>query len=139
MCDQKEGLIKQLLLPAVLHREVFTRMHTCMHGHQAVARTFKLVQSRCYWPGMFKDVEAFCKAWERCIVSKAPQPRVVAALGSLLACRLLEVVAMDLEPSSDGRENVLVLRDVFSKFMVAVLTRDRWVNSCLGPGKTLKY
>lgn len=30
-----------------------------------------------------------------------------------------------LEPSSDGRENVLVLTDVFSKFTVAVPTRDQ--------------
>lgn len=36
---------------------------------------------------------------------KRPQPKVVAALGSLLASRPLEVVAIDftvLEPSSDG-------------------------------------
>ncbi|KAI3362576.1 hypothetical protein L3Q82_001611 [Scortum barcoo] len=126
LCDQKEGLIRQLLLPAVLQGEVLTWMHT-ENGHQGVERTFKLVRSRCYWPGMFKDVEAFCKTCERCIVSKAPQPKVVAALGSLLTFRPLEVVAMDftvLEPS-DGRENVLVLTDVFSKFMVAVPTRDQ--------------
>lgn len=127
VCDQKEGAIRQLVLPAALQKEVLTRMHT-EHGHQGVERTFKLVRGRCYWPGMFKDIEAFCKACERCIVSKAPQPRVVAAMGSLLAFRPLEVVAMDftvLEPSSDGRENVLVLTDVFSKFTVAVPTRDQ--------------
>uniref|UniRef100_A0A8C2WTK1 C2H2-type domain-containing protein n=1 Tax=Cyclopterus lumpus TaxID=8103 RepID=A0A8C2WTK1_CYCLU len=57
---------------------------------------------------MLADVEVFCKTCERCIVSKAPQPRVVAAWASLLAFRPLEVVAMDftvLEPSSDGRGN----------------------------------
>lgn len=75
---------------------------------------------------MFKGIEVFCKTCERCIVSKAPQ--VVAALGSLLAFRPLEVVAMDftvLEPSSDGRENVLFLTNVFSKLTVAVPTRDQ--------------
>ena len=30
-----------------------------------------------------------------------------------------------LEPASDGRENVLVLTDVFTKFTVAVPTRDQ--------------
>uniref|UniRef100_A0A3B3HMB5 Integrase catalytic domain-containing protein n=1 Tax=Oryzias latipes TaxID=8090 RepID=A0A3B3HMB5_ORYLA len=77
---------------------------------------------------MYRDVEAFCKTCERCIVSKNPHPQVVAPQGHLLAYRPLEVVAMDftvLEPSSDRRENVLIMTDVFSKFTVAVPTRDQ--------------
>ncbi len=54
-------------------------MHTDQ-GHQGIDRMFKLIQGRSYWPGMFWDVEAFCKACEPCIVSKTPQLRVVAAL-----------------------------------------------------------
>ena len=30
-----------------------------------------------------------------------------------------------LEPSSDGRENVLVLTDVFTKYTIAVATRNQ--------------
>ena len=55
-------------------------------------------------------------------------PKVVTELGSLLASRPFEVVAMDftvLEPSSDGRENVLIFTDIFFKFTVAVPTRDQ--------------
>ena len=98
------------------------------HGHQGIERTFKLVRRRCYWPGIYKDVERHCNSCERCIVSKAQQPRVVTKMGSLLAVRPLEVVAMDftvLEASSDGRENVLVFTDVFTKFTVAVPTNDQ--------------
>ena len=46
---------------------------------------------------------------------------------SIIASKPLEVLAMDftqLEPASDGRENVLVLTDVFTKFTVALPTRD---------------
>ena len=49
-------------------------------------------------------------------------------MGRIIAERTFEVVAMDfalIEPSSDGRENVLVLTDVFTKFTVAVVTRDQ--------------
>lgn len=85
--------IKQLLLPIVLHREVLTHMHMD-HGHQGV-------ESHCDWPG--RTLRPFVRLVECCIVSKAPQPMVVAALGghSLLAFMPLEVVAMDftvLEP-----------------------------------------
>uniref|UniRef100_A0A3B3H9D6 Gypsy retrotransposon integrase-like protein 1 n=1 Tax=Oryzias latipes TaxID=8090 RepID=A0A3B3H9D6_ORYLA len=124
---QREGQIRQIILPAILKDEILNQMHT-VAGHQGVERTFKLVRCRAYWPGMYRDVEAFCKTCERCIVSKNPHPQVVAPQGHLLAYRPLEVVAMDftvLEPSSDRRENVLIMTDVFSKFTVAVPTRDQ--------------
>lgn len=47
---------------------------------------------------------------------------------SFLATRPLEVVAVDftlLEPASDGRENVLVITDVFTKFTQAFPSRDQ--------------
>ncbi|KAJ8362385.1 hypothetical protein AAFF_G00376130, partial [Aldrovandia affinis] len=125
--DTRQGQVKQVVLPYSLQGEVLQRMHEG-HGHQGVERTFRLIRARCYWPGMYQDIEAYCKQCRRCIVSKAPVPRVVTELGSLMASRPLEVVAMDftvLEPSSDGRENVLILTDVFSKFTVAVPTRDQ--------------
>ena len=49
-------------------------------------------------------------------------------MGSIVATKPLQVLAIDftqLEPVSDGRENVLVLTDVFTKFTVAVPTRDQ--------------
>lgn len=125
--DRKEGQVRQLILPQALQGEVLQQMHDG-HGHQGIERTFKLVRGRCYWPGVYKDVEQYCNSCERCIVSKAQQPRLVTTMGSLLAVKPLEVVAMDftvLEPSSDGRENVLIFTDVFSKFTVAVPTRDQ--------------
>ena len=125
--DQQEGQMKQIVLPASLQGEVLVKMHD-EHGHQGIERTFKLVRSHCYWPKMYADVENYCKSCERCIVSKAQQPKVATAMGNMLAYKPLDVVAMDftvLEPSSDGRENVLILTDVFSKFTVAVPTQDQ--------------
>ncbi|KAJ8404516.1 hypothetical protein AAFF_G00337830 [Aldrovandia affinis] len=142
--DTRQGQVKQVVLPYSLQGEVLQRMHEG-HGHQGVERTFRLIRARCYWPGMYQDIEAYCKQCRRCIVSKAPVPRVVTELGSLMASRPLEVVAMDftvLEPSSDGRENVLILTDVFSKFTVAVPTRDQkavTVAKSLGNGQCERF
>ena len=47
---------------------------------------------------------------------------------SIIASKPLKVLAKDftqLEPASDGRENVLVITNVFTKFTVAVPTRDQ--------------
>ena len=49
-------------------------------------------------------------------------------MGTLLADRPLDVLAIDfslMEKSSDGRENVLVMTDVFSKFSLALRCRDQ--------------
>ncbi|XP_073669631.1 uncharacterized protein [Paramisgurnus dabryanus] len=57
-----------------------------------------------------------------------PQPRIHAPMKPFLASRPLEVVAVDftvLEPSSDGRESVLIMTDVFTKFTQAFPTRDQ--------------
>ena len=48
--------------------------------------------------------------------------------GHIIAAAPLEIVAMDftkLEPATDGREDVLVCTDVFTKWTIAVPTRDQ--------------
>ena len=49
-------------------------------------------------------------------------------MGHMLATRPLETIAIDftiLEPASDGKENVLVITDVFTKFTQAIPTREQ--------------
>lgn len=49
-------------------------------------------------------------------------------MGNLLASKPLDILAIEftlLECSSTGRENVLVMTNVFSKFTIAVPTRDQ--------------
>lgn len=61
-------------------------------------------------------MERWCRECQRCILAKAVQPKVRSFMGTLQASRPHEILAVDftvLEPASDGRENVLVLTDVF--------------------------
>lgn len=79
---------------------------------------------------MFADVECHCKTCERCAASKMPFPRVRVPQDHLLASKPNEIVAIDytlLEKAADDRENVLVLTDVFSKFTIAVPTRNQTI------------
>lgn len=118
---------RQLILPAALQSEVLTQLHQ-QHGHQGVNRTLDLVRQRCYWPGMVSDVQRWCETCSRCQVAKASRPPAASFMGHLLASRPNEVVAVDftiLEPTRSGLENVLVITDVFSKYSIAVPTRDQ--------------
>lgn len=125
--DNHGDKIHQLVLPACLQKDILHALHddAC---HQAVERTEQLIRTRCYWPAMSKDIEQYVKQCYRCNESKKPYHQIRTPLGRLVASKPLECIALDftvLEPSSDGRENVLVITDVFTKFTVAFASRDQ--------------
>lgn len=119
--------VDQLVLPEVFQTEVFQLLHSA-HGHQGRQRTYELIRSRCYWPGMEADVRKQCQECSQCAIAKSNQPPARAPMGHLLALRPNQILAVDftiLEQASDGREHVLVITDVFSKYTQAVPTRDQ--------------
>ena len=57
-----------------------------------------------------------------------PQPKIKTLMQPIMANRPLDILAIDftvMEPSKGGIENVLVMADVYSKFMIAVATKDQ--------------
>ena len=57
-----------------------------------------------------------------------PHVKIRTPLKSIVATRPLQILAIDftvLEKASNGQENVLVMTDVFTKFTVAVPTKDQ--------------
>lgn len=119
--------VYQLLLPVSLKNTVLKALHDNA-GHQMTERTESLIRARCFWPTLQADVKSYIDNCERCKLSKMPHNKVRSKMGRLTASRPLEVLAMDftlMDKSSDGKENVLVLTDVFSKFAVAVATKDQ--------------
>lgn len=117
----------QLLLPAALREQTLEMLHQ-EHGHQGIERTSDLVRQRCYWPRMFTDIKQWVQQCERCQVAKDSAPGPHSYMGHLLASRPNEILAVDftvLEPTRDGIENVLVMTDVFTKYTVALPTRDQ--------------
>jgi transposase InsO family protein len=119
--------VLQLLLPQSLQIEVLRALHDDQ-GHQGCERTLSLVRQRCYWPHLQSTIEKWCRECSRCAVAKAVVPKIRTFPGTLLASQPLEIVAIDftvLERASDGRENVLVVTDVFSKFTQAYPAPDQ--------------
>ncbi|KAL6476359.1 hypothetical protein MHYP_G00148580 [Metynnis hypsauchen] len=117
----------QLLLPQCLQEEILNSVHND-HGHQGTERTLQLLRGRCFWPNMAQDVERWCHQCQRCMLGKAVQPKVRPYWGTLQALEPNEILAIDftvLEPATDGRENVLVMTDIFTKYTQAVPTKDQ--------------
>ena len=98
------------------------------NGHQGADRTLQLLRRRCYWPNMSTDITRYVQSCIRCQCAKKPAVPLHHPPGHITATQPLEIVAMDfvkLDVAADGREDVLVMTDVFTKWTVAVLTRDQ--------------
>lgn len=124
--DPKLGELKQIVLPMCMKNIVMENLHDHT-GHQGIERTVNLVKQRCYWPGMYNDIKDYCKKCERCCLAKLPTPKVHTRQEHLIASEPLETVAIDftvLEPAQ-GFENVLIITDVFTKWTIAVPTRNQ--------------
>ena len=121
------GEIRQVILPPSVQQQGMQLSHE-LRGHQGPERTLAQLQERCFWPGMSADVFNHCRSCPRCQVAKAPTSGVQHPPGHLVAHAPLEIVAIDftrLEMSRDGYEDVLVITDVFTKWVVAVPVKDQ--------------
>ena len=121
--------------PESMKNQVLESLHNAA-GHQGIERTLSLVRKRCYWIGLDADVRNWIRHCERCTVSKQAMPNVKPKIKSLLAYKPLEIVAIDftqLEKSSDGRENVLIMTDVFTKFTVGVPMNKNSAEGVIAP------
>lgn len=118
--------IFQFVVPDSLKRIILDSLHSV--GHHGRDRMLEVLKSRCYWVGITWDVEGYCKRCKRCNIAKPPHVQIRWPSGNQLASKPFEVVALDftlLEKDSRGYENVLVITVVFTKFTIAVPTRDQ--------------
>ena len=119
--------VYRLLVPQLLQSVLLETAHD-KWGHQGVARTYSILKSRCYWPGMHSQVKSYIRRCVQCTVAKAPLPKIRPAMQHLLAFKPLELLAIDfvkLDRGKGGIEDVLVMTDAFTKWAQAVACKDQ--------------
>ena len=116
----------QLILPKKYREMALVGLHDDM-GHLGRDKTLSLVRDRFYWPRMTTDVEEKIKTCDRCLKRKTPS-NSKSPLISIKTYQPLELVCMDyltLESSKGGYQNILVITDHFTKYAVAIATKNQ--------------
>ena len=118
--------VPQLVLPEACVHKVLTALHDDM-GHQGKDKTLSLIRDRFVWYGMTRDVDQWITQCDRCIRRKTPTSER-APLVNIETYQPLELVCMDylsLERSKGGYENVLVITDHFTRYALAIPTKNQ--------------
>ena len=122
----RDNPVYQLVLPEQFRERALHGVHNDV-GHLGSERALHLARARFYWPGMARAIEEKCKKCERCFRRKA-EPQKAAPLQNISVTYPLELISIDylsLEPDNRDTRNILVMTDHFTKFAVAVPTKDQ--------------
>ena len=118
--------IKQLVLPSHYRDVAFKGVHNDV-GHQGRDITLWLAKQRFFWNGMDSDIKSRVETCGRCVRRKVGDtPR--ANLINIQSTKPLEILCIDflsLEWSKCGFENILVITDHFTRYAMAVPTRNQ--------------
>lgn len=118
--------VSQLVLPEVYRKQVLQGLHSDL-GHPGKDRTAALVRERLYWPGYVAEVHSFIDNCLRCLRGKDFRNNT-SPLVSIKSSYPLEIVSTDfltVDQCKGGIKNVLVITDHFTKFAVAVTTKNQ--------------
>ena len=122
----EDGIQYQLVLPEQYRKEALHSLHDRM-GHMGRDRTLDLIRDRFFWPRMGNDVADYVKACGRCLRRKC-HANTRPPLVNIHSTQPLEIVCMDyltLERSKGGYQHLLVITDHFTKYALAIPTRNQ--------------
>ena len=117
----------QLVLPLEYHKTILHMLHDD-YGHQGLDQTLAPVRERFYWSMMNHDATEYVTNCHWCHIAKGHYTGLHTQQGSLVANNPLDLLCIDflkVDPSRDGKENILVLTDAFTKFSQASLLTTR--------------
>ena len=124
--SEEDREIEQLVIPLDHRDDILKSLHNDV-GHPGKERTLRLLRDRFYWPGMTTSVEKWVTKCERCLRRKS-STNERAPLVNVSTTYPLELVCFDyltLEPSKGGISNILVITDHFTKYAMAIPTRNQ--------------
>jgi len=124
----------------MLRRELIAYCHAGLQGgHGGKNTTLQRLRARFYWTGMNDEVSAYVNACIHCQLAKSPPTTRHGYLQSFDSTDVFDTVAIDilsftgaLSHGAGGEKHVLIILDVFSRFLIAVPMADRKMTTVCG-------
>ncbi len=125
----KEAIAKQLVIPRSLTDEVTLSCHEeITSGHLGFEKTYLKIGSRFFWPGMYSDIERWCKSCVTCATKKTPRNLPKAPLQPIPVEGPFDRVAVDVlgpfPTSEKGNKYVIIFADYLTKWVEAFAGSD---------------
>ena len=131
MYEQDGAKYHQLILLIELRPQAIELLHN-QQGHQAVERMLQLVCEKFYWSTLLQDITNWVKNCKWCQTAKGLYVDLDPVQGSIIANNPMDLLCIDfmkVDPSKDGKENVLVMTNAFSNFSVTVVMPNQQVKT----------
>ncbi|KAL2099488.1 hypothetical protein ACEWY4_003882 [Coilia grayii] len=116
-----EGRAEQLVVPSQLREKVLKMGHDIpWSGHLSNVKTYERIAARFYWPGLYKDVQHFCKTCSKCqltsIRKTSPYPLQPLPVIETPFSRIAMDLVGPLERSQTGHRYILVICDYATRY-----------------------
>jgi len=119
------------VIPPSLRKLIVTEMHNV--AHFGTDKGYQLLKDRYYWPNMYNYIKAFSKGCETCQKTKCDSSPPKAPLVPMYIPQApMQFVAIDiafLPKDQQGYQYILLIGDIFSKFVSAVPLREQTAQS----------
>lgn len=128
-----EGQVEQLVVPKQLREKVLVMGHEIpWSGHLSTIKTYERIAARFYWPGLFKEVQEFCRTCPKCQLTNIRKTRPYPLQPLPIIETPFSRIAMDLvgplERSQNGYKYILVICDYATRYPEAFPLRNISVN-----------
>ena len=118
------GRLERIVVPAEMTEDIIKRYHQAV-GHLRKDRTYAVLKERFFWNNMAGQTDTVLKRCLPCLKTKAHQQK--APLKPIVSTYPLELVHIDYLKldKAQGKEDVLIITDHFTRFSQAVVTTSQ--------------
>ena len=129
MGRRKHDPFIQLVVPKSLQHQILEAAHNdVLASHLGITKTYAVVRQRFFWPGMFIDIQHYCKSCVDCAMKKPPKGGYRANLIPIPVEGPFDRVGVDclgpLPVTHSGNRYIVDFTDYFTKWPKAFPVPD---------------